>query len=200
MDHGQVERGIALLLADRRPHVDAPVAELDAGLAGLAILPGDLDPMQALDRDLPHLVGDRVPSVAGQAIDAGAHEEVGARRLRRAEELVDSFSRSPTWTSRAGSSRSAVAWRMFSSQRMLSLASIGTRVGLIRRLSAFVPLNLARVQNLTAASPSGSPSVVTARLACISRPQTVCILSWPLAPRRLGAVVITPIRSGRARR
>jgi hypothetical protein len=61
-----------------------------------------------------------------------------------------------------------VAWRMFSSQRMLSLASIGTRVGLTRRLSAFVPLNLARVQNLIAASPSGSPSVVTARLACIS--------------------------------
>jgi hypothetical protein len=33
--------------------VDAPVAKLDAGLAGLAILPGDLDPVQALDRDLP---------------------------------------------------------------------------------------------------------------------------------------------------
>jgi hypothetical protein len=42
-----------------------------------------------LDRDLFHLVGDRVPAVAGQAIDAGAHEEVGARRPRRAEELVD---------------------------------------------------------------------------------------------------------------
>ena len=75
---------------------------------------------------------------------------------------------------------------MFSSQRMLSFLSIGTRVGLIRRLSAFVPLNLARVQNLIAASPNGSPSVVTARLACISKPQTVCILSRPLASRRLG--------------
>ena len=92
-----------------------------------------------------------------------------------------------------------MAWRMFSSQRMLSFFSIGTRVGLILRSSAFVPLNLARVQNLTAASPSGSPSVVTARLACISEPQTVCILSRPSAPRRLGAVVSAPIRSGRAR-
>ena len=45
--------------------------------------------MQALDRDLPHLVGDRVPAIAGQAINAGAHEEVGARALRCAEELVD---------------------------------------------------------------------------------------------------------------
>src|SRR4051812_10147412 len=53
-----------------------------------------------------------------------------------------SFSRSPTWTSRAGSPSSAVAWRMFSSQRTLSFASIGTRVGLTRRLSAFVPLNV----------------------------------------------------------
>ena len=93
-----------------------------------------------------------------------------------------------------------MAWRMFSSQRMLSFASIGTRVGLTRRLSAFVPLNLARVQNLIAARPSGSPSVVTAKLACISSPQTVCILSRPSASRRLGAVVIAPIRSGRARR
>ena len=92
-----------------------------------------------------------------------------------------------------------MAWRMFSSQRMLSLASIGTRVGLTWRLSAFVPLNLARVQNLIAASPGGSPSVVTARLACINKPQTVCILSRPSASRRLGAVVIAPIRSGRAR-
>jgi hypothetical protein len=38
-----------------------------------------------------------------------------------------------------------------------------TRVGLIF-LSAAVPLNFFRVQNLMAASPSGSPSVVTARL------------------------------------
>jgi hypothetical protein len=38
MDHAQLEPGIALLLADRRPHVDAPVAKLDTGLAGLTII------------------------------------------------------------------------------------------------------------------------------------------------------------------
>ncbi len=65
-------------------------------------------------------------------------------------------------------------------------------------MSAFVPLNLARVQSLIAAGPSGSPSVLTARLACIGSPQAVCIPSRPLASRRLGAVVIAPIRSGRA--
>ena len=62
---------------------------------------------------------------------------------------------------------------------MLSLPSIGTRVGLIFLLSAFVPLNFFRVQNLTAAIPSGNPSVVVARLECISSPQTVCMRSRP---------------------
>ena len=89
MDHAQLEPGIALLLADRWPHLDAPVAKLDTGLAGLAIIPGDLHAVEALDRNLLHFVRDRVPPIAGQAIDAGAHEEVGAHRLRRAEELVD---------------------------------------------------------------------------------------------------------------
>ena len=56
---------------------------------------------------------------------------------------------------------------------MLSFFSIGTRVGLTFFLSAAVPLNFFRVQNFTAASPNGSPCVVTARLECISIPQTV---------------------------
>src|SRR5215471_8001252 len=42
-----------------------------------------------------------------------------------------SLSRSPIWMQRAGPPKSAVDWRRFSSQRMLSLSSIGTRVGLI---------------------------------------------------------------------
>jgi hypothetical protein len=65
----------------------------------------------------------------------------------------------------------------FSNQRMLSFFSIGSRVKLIFFLSAAIPLNFFRVQNLTAASPSGSPWVVTARLECIKIPQTVCSLS-----------------------
>jgi hypothetical protein len=60
-----------------------------------------------------------------------------------------------------------------SSQRMLSFSSIGTRVGLILRLSAFAPLNFLRDQNLIAANPSGKPSVVTARLECIKMPHAV---------------------------
>jgi len=41
----------------------------------------------------------------------------------------------------------------FSNHRMLSFFSMGIRVGLIFFLSAAVPLNFFRVQNLTAANP-----------------------------------------------
>jgi hypothetical protein len=48
-----------------------------------------------------------------------------------------------------------------------------TRVGLIFFLSALVPLNFSRDQNLIAVSPSGNPSLVTARLECIKMPHAV---------------------------
>ena len=56
---------------------------------------------------------------------------------------------------------------------------MGTRVGLTFRLSAAVPLNFSRDQNFTADRPSGSPSVVTTREACMSSPHTVCIRKRP---------------------
>ena len=46
---------------------------------------------------------------------------------------------------------------------MLSLCSIGTRVGLIFFLSALAPLNFSRDQNLIAVRPSGNPSLVVNR-------------------------------------
>jgi hypothetical protein len=67
-----------------------------------------------------------------------------------------------------------------SSQRTLSFCSIGTGVGLTLLLRALVPLNFWRVQNLTAARPSGTLSVVTTRLECISSPQTVWVTCRPL--------------------
>jgi len=76
---------------------------------------------------------------------------------------------------------------------MLSFFSMGTRVGLIFFLSAAVPLNFFRVQNLTAANPSGNPSVVTARLECIRMPQTVCALRRPTLSRPLFMLLVIPI-------
>ena len=84
---------------------------------------------------------------------------------------------------------------MLSSQRMLSFFSIGTRVGLIFFFSAAVPLNFFRVQNFTAANPSGSPSNVITRLACIRMPQTVCARSRPALLRPLLVLFVMPIAS-----
>src|SRR3989338_2774356 len=92
-----------------------------------------------------------------------------------------SLSRSPIWTHRSGAPINSVERRRLSSQRMLSFCSIGTRVGLTLRASAFVPLNFSRDQNFAAVSPSGKPSGVTARLACMSMPQIMCWLPTLLA-------------------
>src|SRR4029077_821001 len=111
-----------------------------------------------------------------------------------------SLSRSPIWMQRPGSSRSSVDCFKFSSHRMLSFFSMGTRVGLIFLLSAAVPLNLSRVQNFTAHNPSGNPAVVIARLECIKIPQAVYILGLPARSRLLLVMhFVIPISSGLSR-
>ncbi|MDA9527824.1 hypothetical protein ACM42_05120 [Bradyrhizobium sp. CCBAU 25338] len=72
---------------------------------------------------------------------------------------------------------------------------MGIQVGLIFFLSAAVPLNFFRAQNLTAANPSGTPSIVTARLECIRMPQTVCDLRRPALSRPLFMLLVMPIAS-----
>lgn len=62
------------------------------------------------------------------------------------------------------------------------LPSIGIRVGLILFLSACVPLNCLRLQNLTAHSPSGSPCWVMARLECIRNPHPWGLCFQPARP------------------
>lgn len=110
-----------------------------------------------------------------------------------------SLSRSPMWTQRSGAPISSVDRRRLSSQRTLSFRSIGTRVGLIFRFSAAVPLNLSRDQTFTAVRPNGSPSGLTARLACSSRPHSVCWRKRPSLSFRPVGVLVKPIFSGAAR-
>ena len=98
-----------------------------------------------------------------------------------------------------GAPASSLDSRRLSSQRMLSFWSIGTRVGLIRRLSAAVPLNLVRDQNLAAVRPSGSPSGAIARLACIRSPQTACFLWRPSFSLRPADTFVNPTFSGAER-
>jgi hypothetical protein len=86
---------------------------------------------------------------------------------------------------------------MLSNHRTLSSRSMGTLVGLTFRLRAAVPLNFFLVQNFTAARPSGSPSAVTARLAGIRTPQTVCWRYRPCSSLPLSTRQVWPTRSGR---
>ena len=94
---------------------------------------------------------------------------------------------------RCGAPPSAVECGKCSNHRMLSLVSSGTRVGLIFRFKASVPLKRLRVQPVIAPSPSGPPPVVTTKregrrtppaTTCV--PQALCVgscLNSPIAVR-----------------
>ena len=102
-------------------------------------------------------------AIAGEPIDAGANQKVRADVVRQTIKLVNVAFPVADMDTAFRLSEALDECRRFSSQRMLSFFSIGTRVGFIFLLSAAVPLNFFRVQNFTAANPSGSPWVVTAK-------------------------------------
>ena len=85
----KVQRGVALLLADRRQDVNAAVSEFKNRLAGAALAVADLDAVQPLDGNLSHCIRDCVVAIASQTVNAGSHQKMGSRRMRRAEQLVD---------------------------------------------------------------------------------------------------------------
>ncbi len=145
------------------------MAEFDRGGDELPLLIANLDPMKALDGDLIHRVGDRVLASPVSRSTQLRTMKCVPRSWAGENNSQMSLSRSPTCTQRSGAENSDADWRRFSSQGKLSFCSIGTRVGLTLRLRAFVPLNVCRDQNFTAASPSGRPSVVTASEACMSQ-------------------------------
>ncbi len=114
-----------------------------------------------------------MPTVSRKAVIARSYKEVGPKPLGAAEEFVDvafpvAYMDASPWLTQSGRGLLDIL-----DPRTLSFYSMGTRVGLIFFLRAFVPLNFFLVQNLTAAIPRGSPSVVTTRLACCRIPQTV---------------------------
>ena len=85
---------------------------------------------------------------------------------------------------------------------MLSFFSIGMRVVLTEclppsmPLRALVPLNFLRVQNLAAARPNGTPSVVTTKLECSKSPQTVRVVGRPSFLRPTIILCVLPIGRG----
>lgn len=55
--------------------------------------------------------------------------------------------------------------------------------------------SMLQLENLTAANPSGTPCIVTARLECIRMPQTVGDLRRPASSRPLFMLLVMPIAS-----
>jgi hypothetical protein len=89
MDHRQDQCGISLLLSDRRQDSNPAISDFENSLGRVAIIVPDFDPVQTVDRDLIHIIGDSMISISGQAIDTGSHEEMGANVLSRAKEFID---------------------------------------------------------------------------------------------------------------
>jgi hypothetical protein len=169
MQDRQVQRRILLLLSDRWAELKSFIFDLKLGQLWVTVGASHLDAVSAFDFRLRHVGGNCVIAIAGQAIDAGSYEEMSADLPSRAKQLVNVAL--PVADVNASLGLAEEFGRL--SQRMLSFFSMGTRVGFTLLLSAAVPLNFFRFQNLTAVRPSGRPSVVTAKLECIRMPQTV---------------------------
>ena len=132
-------------------------------------------------------------TVSDQAVDAGPDQEMGSSFLDRAEKLVDvAFAITDVNASRWVTEKLRGLLNIFQPSDAFFLFD-GNACGLICFLSAAVPLNFFRVQNLSAANPSGKPSIVTARLECIRMPQTVCDLRRPALSRPLLMLLVIPI-------
>ena len=82
MDHRQCQWWIPLAFSDRRQDADLTVPDLKKSLIGIAFVGLHLDPMQTLDHDLVHLVGNRMVTLASSAVDTGPDEEMRFLLLR----------------------------------------------------------------------------------------------------------------------
>jgi hypothetical protein len=173
MDDRQDQRLVSLLFTDWWQDTNLAIANLKNGLIRISVLVSHQNPMQPPDSHIAHFVSNRMVSVSGEAIKAGSHQKMRPNLLRDAEQFID------VALSVADMHTSLRLIRKFSGLPQILepsdtfIFSMGTRVGLIFLLSAAVPLNFSLVQNLTAHSPSGSPSVVIARLECINIPHAV---------------------------
>lgn len=147
MDHRQGQRGIALLLSDRRQNATLAISDLEDGFIGIAVVVSDVDAMQSFDGNLVNFVGDRVISIPGQTVNASPNHEMRSSFPGRAEQLIDV---ALAITDMDASSRIA--------QQLCGLTDIvrppnallldgnARRIDLLLKRAA-VPLNFFRVQN-----------------------------------------------------
>jgi hypothetical protein len=89
MNNSKIQIGVLLLLADRRKHADATIADLQNRLPDLTSVVTHLNAMQPPDRNLLHFIGDRVLAISGQPVHAGAHQEMRSHLPCRTEQFVN---------------------------------------------------------------------------------------------------------------
>ena len=85
IDHRQVQRGIALLLSDRRQDVNAAIFDFENSLTHIPLVVSNREAMQPFDADFLHFIRDRMRPVSGQTVDTGSHEEMRSHCTRRAK-------------------------------------------------------------------------------------------------------------------
>lgn len=183
------------LFPDRRHDANLAISDLKNSFVGLSVAISDVDAMQPFDSDLIHFVGNRVIPVSGQAVDAGPDQEVRSGFPGRTEQLV--------YVALAVTDVDASPWIGQQRRGLLDVLQPPDALLLLDRNTRWInlllerggPLELLRVQNFIAASPSGKPSLVTAKLECIRMPQTVCDLRRPALSRPLLMLLVIPIAS-----
>ncbi len=84
-DHGERERGTALLLGDGRQHLEAVVLDGETRLAVLAGVVTHRDQVLTLARLLLQGCDDRLGAVIGPPVNAAADEKVRAELVRHDE-------------------------------------------------------------------------------------------------------------------
>src|SRR5476649_2571341 len=122
-----------------------------------------------------------MPTVTGQPVSAGPYQEMRSEIIGSTKQFKDvAFPVTDVHTAISVAESSCRLPQILNPAKAF-LSSIGMRVKLTLLRLAVVFLNSLRLQNLMAASPSGSPCAVTARLECIRMPH--CELGFS-RPRR----------------
>lgn len=128
--------------------------------------------MKPLHPRFCHFGSHGVATIAHQAVNAGAYQKMRSKVLGQAEQLIDVAFQITNMNAAIRVVQPLDGLAKAVQPANAFLFSIGARVGLIRCLSAAVPLNLARVQTFVADKPGDRPPTVTAKPMCMRIPHS----------------------------
>lgn len=196
MDHRQGQRGIAILLSDRRQDAKFAISDLEDGFIGIALVVSDIDAMQSFDGNLVHFVGDRVISIPGQTVNASPNHEMRSSFPGRAEQLIDV---ALAITELGASSR--IAQQLYGltdivqpPNALLLLDGNARRIDLLLKRGS--PLEFLPGSEFDGRQSKRQPFGRHRQAQVVRMPKTVCDLRWPALSRPLFTLLVIPIASG----